>query len=61
MNTLTEDKKVRFAALREAAREAAKGKPVISLAEAFGQDDAKLSAPVSVEDFIAKMGLEGGK
>jgi hypothetical protein len=61
MNTLIEEKKARFAALREAARVAAKGKPVVSLDEAFAQDDAKLSAPLSVEDFIAKMGLEGGK
>ncbi|RYD59790.1 MAG: hypothetical protein EOP83_20405 [Verrucomicrobiaceae bacterium] len=59
--TLTEEKKARFAALREAARTKTQGQPVVSLTEALGQDDAKLSAPMSVEDFIAKMGLEGTK
>jgi hypothetical protein len=61
MYELTEEKKARFAALREAAR--AKRTPVQTektLEEAFG-DDATLTQPQSVESFIAAMGLEGKK
>jgi hypothetical protein len=61
MYELTEEKKARFAALREAARaKRAPAEPTKTLEEAFG-DDATFTAPTSVEDFIAKMGLEGSK
>jgi hypothetical protein len=59
----TADQKTRFEQLREAARakvaEKAQAQPA-TLEEAFS-DDATFSEPMSVEAFIAEMGLEGGK